>query len=129
MERVVRRFARTSTRGSFEWWRHVCSHLVAAEEQRLLASKLLARGLEMWARKSSSAAFMFWRRQALNLKQIEDSWNQGTKRMWRSFRRLVENRQRRFFFRWRSNAVPRQLALADPRERLFQLLRLSLIHI
>jgi hypothetical protein len=123
MERVVRRFARTSTRGSFEWWRHVCSHLVAAEEQRLLASKLLARGLEMWARKSSSAAFMFWRRQALNLKQIEDSWNQGTKRMWRSFRRLVENRQRRFFFRWRSSAVPRQLALADPRERLFQLLR------
>jgi len=123
MERVVRRFARTSTRGSFEWWRHVCSHLVAAEEQQLLATKLITRGLVMWARKSAAGAFHFWRRQALRLKEIEDSWNQGTKRMWRSFRRLVENRQRRFFFRWRSSAVPRQLALADPRERLHLLLR------
>ena len=43
--------------------------------------------------------------------------------MWRSFRRLAENRVRRFFLRWRSNAVPRQPALGDPRERLHLLLR------
>ena len=123
MERVVRRFARMSVTGSFAWWRHVVSNLMAAEEQRLLATNLLARGLQRWARVSVSAAFAFWRLQNTQMKQIEDSWAQGTKRMWRSFRRLVENRQRRFFFRWRSNTVPRQLALADPRERLFQLLR------
>ena len=39
------------------------SNLLAAEEQRLLATKLLARGLKNWARKSASAAFHFWQRQ------------------------------------------------------------------
>ena len=126
MERVVLRFVRMSMHGSFVWWRHVVSSSLATDERRLLALTLLDRALRGWARKSAVAALVYWRRQTLNLKQIEDSWQLGTRRMWRSFRRLAENRERRFFLRWRST-VPRQASLGDPRRRLLHLLRRAVV--
>jgi len=126
MERVVLRFVRMSVHGSFVWWRHVVSSSLATDERRLLALTLLDRALRGWARKSAVAAFVYWRGQALRLKQMKDSWAQGTKQMWRSFRRLAENRERRFFLRWRST-VPRQASLGDPRGRLLHLLRRAVV--
>ena len=72
MERVVLRFVRSSKRGSFDWWRHVAENVAATEEQRLLSTKLLARGLGRWARKSASMAFLWWRQAAVRAsKQLQ----------------------------------------------------------
>jgi len=61
LNRVFRRWVRTSVYGSFAWWRRVVVDAASAEEAQKRAARLFGQALNRIARASKAGAFVWWK--------------------------------------------------------------------